>query len=218
MSIRVVLEVAPKRTFASAIDWPGWSRSGRSESDALDALVAAADRYAAVVAYAGLTLPAKRRLEDLTIVERVRGGSTTEFGAPGEPAAAEADPVGAAELERLSGILQAAWAAFDAAAGSAAGRGLRTGPRGGGRRADKIAEHVLDAERAYLSKLGSRAPSESGPEPMRAAVLAALTARVRGEAPPDPARTRVLWPPRYAVRRIAWHTLDHAWEIEDRLS
>jgi hypothetical protein len=24
------------------------------------------------------------------------------------------------------------------------------------------------------------------------------------------------WPPRYAARRVAWHALDHAWEIEDR--
>jgi hypothetical protein len=24
------------------------------------------------------------------------------------------------------------------------------------------------------------------------------------------------WPPRYAAGRIAWHALDHAWEIEDR--
>jgi hypothetical protein len=24
------------------------------------------------------------------------------------------------------------------------------------------------------------------------------------------------WLPRYAARRIAWHVLDHAWEIEDR--
>jgi hypothetical protein len=24
------------------------------------------------------------------------------------------------------------------------------------------------------------------------------------------------WPARYAARRIAWHALDHAWEIEDR--
>jgi hypothetical protein len=23
-------------------------------------------------------------------------------------------------------------------------------------------------------------------------------------------------PPRYAIRRIAWHVLDHAWEIEDK--
>ncbi|MBV9355603.1 MAG: hypothetical protein JO023_08750, partial [Chloroflexi bacterium] len=24
------------------------------------------------------------------------------------------------------------------------------------------------------------------------------------------------WLPRYAARRIAWHVLDHAWEIQDR--
>lgn len=24
------------------------------------------------------------------------------------------------------------------------------------------------------------------------------------------------WPWRYAARRVAWHALDHAWEIEDR--
>jgi hypothetical protein len=24
------------------------------------------------------------------------------------------------------------------------------------------------------------------------------------------------WPARYAARRIAWHALDHAWEMEDR--
>ena len=24
------------------------------------------------------------------------------------------------------------------------------------------------------------------------------------------------WSPAYAIRRIAWHVLDHAWEIEDK--
>ncbi len=24
------------------------------------------------------------------------------------------------------------------------------------------------------------------------------------------------WPPRYAARRMAWHVLDHLWEIEDK--
>ena len=27
---------------------------------------------------------------------------------------------------------------------------------------------------------------------------------------------RAGWPPRYAARRLIWHVLDHAWEIEDR--
>ena len=24
------------------------------------------------------------------------------------------------------------------------------------------------------------------------------------------------WPQRYAAQRIAWHVLDHAWEMQDR--
>ncbi|HKA98202.1 MAG TPA: hypothetical protein VKD66_18215 [Streptosporangiaceae bacterium] len=46
--------------------------------------------------------------------------------------------------------------------------------------------------------------------------------RPAGPAPARPARgpARVYleqgWPARYAARRIAWHALDHAWEMEDR--
>jgi len=39
-------------------------------------------------------------------------------------------------------------------------------------------------------------------------------------APADVESLTVLeacWPARYYVRRAAWHVLDHAWEIEDRL-
>ena len=34
-SIDVYLEIGKKRTFAGAIDWPGWCRSGRDEGAAL---------------------------------------------------------------------------------------------------------------------------------------------------------------------------------------
>ena len=30
-TLPVVLEVGTKKVFASAVDWPGWSRSGRTE-------------------------------------------------------------------------------------------------------------------------------------------------------------------------------------------
>jgi len=36
----IYLEVGTKRSFASALDWPGWSRSGRDENEALAALAA----------------------------------------------------------------------------------------------------------------------------------------------------------------------------------
>ncbi len=46
---------------------------------------------------------------------------------------------------------------------------------------------------------------------MRAAMLEIL--RQPSDGSPIAGRK---WPPRYAARRIAWHALDHAWEIEDR--
>ena len=46
---------------------------------------------------------------------------------------------------------------------------------------------------------------------MRGAILAVL--RQPSDGSPIAGRK---WPPRYAARRIAWHVLDHAWEIEDR--
>jgi len=53
---------------------------------------------------------------------------------------------------------------------------------------------------------------------MRHHVVAALTACARGDELPDPRNTKNPWTPRYFVRRTAWHVLDHAWEIEDRLT
>ncbi|HVM25427.1 MAG TPA: hypothetical protein VM253_08520 [Candidatus Limnocylindrales bacterium] len=217
MAIRVVVEIGPKRTFASALDWPGWSRSGRAEADALRALLVSADRYAAVASAAGLELDAPTSVDAFEVVERLTGNATTDFGAPGKPASSESEALDDRQLGRLTALLRASWAVFDRAVATAGNRELRTGPRGGGRAVTEMVEHVVVAERAYLSKLGSLAPADDRLAAVHAAVLATLTARVRGEELPRPARTRVLWPPRYAARRIAWHALDHAWEIDDRL-
>jgi hypothetical protein len=46
---------------------------------------------------------------------------------------------------------------------------------------------------------------------------AALAAGARGELPERGPRGGARWTPRSFVRRVAWHVLDHAWEIEDRL-
>lgn len=219
--IRVVLEVAPKRSFATAIDWPGWSRAGKTPEAALAALVAAGQRYAAVARRAGAELTPPSDTDALEVVERLEGGSGTEFGVPGVPASAEGAPVDAADLERLTALLRAAWDAFDDAARAAVGVTLRLGPRGGGRSLEKVVAHVRDAEAAYLGQLGSRPPDGAtdpadGLTRIRAAFLEALRARVAGEPLPNPRRTKNPWSPRYAVRRSAWHALDHAWELEDR--
>jgi hypothetical protein len=207
----VYLEVTRKRTFAGAIEWPGWCRAGKTEEEALAALVAYADRYQKVV---GGDFTAPRSVESLDVVERLTGNATTEFGAPGVPPQADDRPLSAAELKRLSTILEASWRAFDRAAAKAEGATLTKGPRGGGRDLPKMVEHVMGAEESYLSKLGSRSPAKMAD--LRKTILAALAARAGGKPLADPNKVEKLWSPRYFVRRAAWHALDHAWEIEDR--
>src|SRR5690606_20340352 len=103
----------------------------------------------------------------------------------------------------------------------AAGRELRKGPRGGGRDVQGIAEHVMNAEKSYLNRLARRhvkQPGESFEEEfarLRREVLDALAASVAGEVPERGPRGGAIWSARNYVRRIAWHVLDHAWEIED---
>lgn len=211
--IAVCLEVGSKRVFASALDWPGWARSGKDEQQALDALRAYAPRYAVVAEEAGLELPKKIELE---VVERVPGSASTEFGVPGEAVAAEKKDLTAAEADRLARLIEAAWRVFDRTVAKAPAE-LRKGPRGGGRDRDKIAAHVLDAEGgAYAGKLGLRLkPPPAADKPAVAAFRAELAQAIRQARKAEPAKAKG-WLPRYAARRIAWHVTDHTWEIEDR--
>ena len=216
----VYLEVGTKRTFAGAVDWPGWCRRGRDEASALEALLEYGARYAKVVARSRLGFAAPGDASSLHVVERLRGTATTDFGAPDVPTSADAEPIDATEYERLEKILKASWRAFDRAAEAAVGRALRKGPRGGGRSLEKIVEHVIGAEGdGYLRSIGGSVPK--GPEDEwiareRAAVLEALGTAARDGVPPGP-RGGKRWSARYFVRRSAWHVLDHAWEIEDRV-
>ncbi|MDX6198642.1 MAG: hypothetical protein QOJ79_1793 [Actinomycetota bacterium] len=52
--MKVYVEATDKKAFACAVDWPAWCRAGRHEDAALDELMAYADRYAEVVALAGV--------------------------------------------------------------------------------------------------------------------------------------------------------------------
>ena len=218
MTLKVVLEVAPKRAFASALDWPGWSRGGRTPDEALDSLLAYAPRYASVARRAKIAFRPPATVRGVGVIERLGGGSGTEFGVPSSAAAAEAEALSAVELERLVALLQAAWASFDAAAKSAEGVSLRLGPRGGGRQVPKMVEHVRESEAAYLHQLGSRPPRGDAATlaALRSGFVEALTAVATGGELTDPNKVKKPWAPRYAVRRSAWHALDHAWEIEDR--
>lgn len=210
--MQVYLEVGPRRVFAGAVAWPGWCRSARDEAGALDALLVYAPRYRSAIAgaRAGFKVP-----PELEVVERLEGNATTDFGVPGVPPAIDREPLDGRERKRQIRVLRASWSAFDDAAEAARGSTLRKGPRGGGRSLAKIVEHLFEADRGYLGVVGGRYDGKDMDE-LRDAFVDALEARARGDLPDRGPRGGKRWGARYAIRRSAWHALDHAWEIEDR--
>ncbi len=218
----VFLEIGTSRTFAGAIEWPGWCRSGRDEAAALQALADYGLRYSRVVHSAHLKFQAPADASALNFVERLKGDATTDFGAPGAPPSCDAAPLDDAEHKRQQVILKACWRAFDAATEAAKGKELRKGPRGGGRDREGIMKHLLESDRGYLGALGWKLEKIDGEalefaiERTREAMIEGLAAAVRGEIPAKGPRGGTRWTPRYFVRRTAWHVLDHTWEIEDR--
>lgn len=217
--IDIYFEIGQKKTFAGALEWPGWCRSGRDEASALQALLEYGPRYERVIKPARLGFHAPKDVSAFIVVERVKGNATTDFGAPGIAPSADAEPVNPAQRKRLERLLTACWQAFDQQVSAGTGKTLRTGPRGGGRELDGVLNHVLEAEAGYLNQLGGKLPKEQigELEPTRQAILETLAASARGEIPARGPRGGLRWSPRYFIRRAAWHVLDHAWEIEDRI-
>ena len=222
--IGTYLEIGQKRTFGGALDWPGWCRSGRDEAAALQALIEYAPRYARVVGSARLGFELPADISAFVVSERLKGNATTDFGAPGLAPSSDADAVDSEELKRFQKVLQACWRALDGAIKKGTGKTLRTGPRGGGRQLEGIIQHILDANEGYLNQVGWKFRRDQSGEltdqigQVRQATLDALTASARGEIPAQGPRGGRRWSPRYFVRRVAWHMLDHVWEIEDRLA
>ena len=204
MATPVYLEVGTKKVFACSLDWPGWARAAKTEGEALETLAGYADRYRPVADEAGVRFR-KSAADALEVVERVKGDATTDFGAPHIPAGADSTPLTKAQAERLAKLVAATWAVFDRVV-KASPAELRKGPRGGGRDRDKIVAHVVEAENAYFRKVGVKEGREAFLEALRAA------------RQPQPELAIKSWPWRYTARRVAWHVLDHAWEMEDRSS
>ncbi len=208
---RVYLEIGPKKVFACSVEWPGWCRIGRSEEEALDALMTYVPRYRVVAERAGLAFEPG----DPVVVERAKGGTTTDFGAIEAIPSLDSEPVDETEAVRTVALLGAAWELFGETTATSPEE-LRKGPRGGGRDRDKMAAHVVNAERAYARKIGVRHKPVREPSELVAmrADLVEVLSRPSDGGPQVPGG----WPVRYAARRIAWHVVDHLWEMEDRRS
>jgi hypothetical protein len=224
-TVPVALESGKTRIFASALEWPGWARSGRDESTALAALLAYGPRYQRAVRSEQLGFQAPTNSDAFKITERLTGDSTTDFGAPNRAARAEAAPVDAAELARFQQILHACWHELEGAVASTSGKQLRKGPRGGGRGTEQLLDHVLEGHYGYLRRIAwrEREPQEQGQDvalrlsAITRATEQALAFAVSDQMPTAGPRGGTFWTPRYFVRRSAWHILDHIWEIEDKL-
>jgi hypothetical protein len=219
MPVRTVVERGPKdkRSVAFSIDWPGWSRGAQSAELALETLEAYRERYRLVASLAGMSaeFDAAGALE--VVEDKVGTGSTDFWGISFSPSATEQGPMSEAELERGITLLRASWAFFDGVAARVSPE-MRKGPRGGGRDRDRIIRHTIRTESEDFAKqVGLRIPEGAAltPEGLRQhreAYVAAMGAYNAGEV----TRRMRSWTLPFLIRHSAFHTLDHAWEMEDK--
>jgi hypothetical protein len=219
MSVRTVIEGGPKekRFVAFSIDWPGWSRGARSAELAMEMLESYRERYRPVAGLAGMAreFDAAGPLE--IVEEKLGTGSTDFWGISFSPSAAEHGPMGEAEFERAITLLGACWAFFDGIAARVSPE-MRKGSRGGGRDRDQIIRHTIRVESEDFAKqVGLRIPEGAALTPdglrqHRDAYVAAMRAYNAGEV----TRRMRSWTLPFLIRHSAYHTLDHAWEMEDK--
>ncbi|HEY6057615.1 MAG TPA: hypothetical protein VIV06_06245 [Candidatus Limnocylindrales bacterium] len=219
MPVRTVIERGPKdkRSVAFSIDWPGWSRGARTGELALETLEAYRERYRRVASLGGMSreFAAAGPLE--VVEDKVGTGSTDFWGISFSPSATEQGPMSEAELERGITLLRACWAFFDGVAARVSPE-MRKGPRGGGRDRDRIIRHTIRTESEDFAKqVGLRIPegaalTSDGLREHRETYAAAMRAYNAGEVP----RRMRSWTLPFLIRHSAFHTLDHAWEMEDK--
>lgn len=211
--LHVALEIGPKgkKVVAVARDWPGFSRGAATEELAVDRLRSYAARYAIVAERAGM------QLDDgvVELVERYPGTGSTDFwGISFAFSEFDRKQQSLAELEREMTLMQACWQVFDDVRHRVSAE-MRKGSRGGGRDRDRIVGHTVANESDWSRKLGLK-PADNLPlsgDALRAhreSYCAAIRAHHRE------GRMARSWPLRFLIRHTAFHTMDHAWEMEDK--
>ncbi len=219
MPVRTVIQRGPKdkRSVAFALDWPGWSRGAKQVEFAVETLESYRERFRPVAALAGMAGEFEGAGPLEIVEDGVGTGSTDFWGISFSPASTEQDPMSEPEFERAVTLLSACWAFFDGVAARVSPE-MRKGPRGGGRDRDRIIRHTIRTESEDFAKqVGLRIPEEGALTPdglrqHREAYVAAMRAYNAGEID---RRMRSSTLP-FLIRHSAFHTLDHAWEMEDK--
>jgi hypothetical protein len=219
MPVRTVVERGPKekRSVAFALDWPGWNRGAKSADLALETLESYRERYRPVADLAGMAreFDAAGLLE--VVEDRVGPGSVDFWGISFSASSTEHGPLSDAEFDRKIKLLQAAWAYFDGVAARVSPE-MRKSPRGGGRDRNRIIRHTIRTKSEDFAKqVGLRIPEEAALSPdglrqHRTSYVAAMRAYNAGEVE----RRMRSWTLPFLIRHSAFHTLDHAWEMEDK--
>ena len=217
--MRVALEIGPKgkKVAAVAVDWPGLERGAKTQEAAIERLSSYIPRYAAVAKLAGMEAAfATMRVVD--VVEHYPGTGSTDFwGISFAFSGIDKQAISDEALERELALMRACWAFFDNVRARVSAEMLR-GQRGGGRDRDQIVRHIFANEQDWAKKLGVVTPDEAmltnkGMKAHRDAYCRAIQEyHSQGKLAGKVAK----WPLQYLIRHTAYHTLDHAWEMEDK--
>jgi hypothetical protein len=230
--MRVTLEIGlrGKKAVAVAADWPGLERGATTGDAAIERLLSYVPRYAPVAKLAGMeaefatgttgntgTTGTNSRAVD--VVEHYPGTGSTDFwGISFAFSGLDQGAMSGEELGRELTLMRACWVFFDDVRSRVSAE-MQMGPRGGGRDRDRIVRHVIFTEQDWAKMLGVLIPRDTPQEAMLTeeglnAHRDAYCNAIR-ELHSEKKMARK-WPLRYLIRHTAFHTLDHAWEMEDK--
>ncbi|MCB0128560.1 MAG: hypothetical protein KDE58_40120, partial [Caldilineaceae bacterium] len=220
----VTVESGPKgkKVVAVAPEWPGLERGAKTEELAIERLRTYLPRYVPVAKLAGMEAAFASATDssatdssatDIDVVERYPGTGSTDFwGISFAFSSIDQQPMSDEELERELTLMRACWTFFDEVRARVSAE-LQRGPRGGGRDRDRIVQHTWAAELDWAKGIGVVMPLETllsaeGLQEYRNAYCSAI------QSFHAQAKMARKWPLRYLIRHTAFHTLDHAWEME----
>ena len=218
-AMRVTLEIGPKgkKVVVVAPDWPGLARGATTEHAALERLRSYLPRYAPVTKLAGMEA-AFTTITNLDVVEHYPGRGSTDFwGISFAFSSIDQQALSGEALERELRLMRACWTFFDDVRRRVSAE-MQKGSRGGGRDRDQIVRHTLYTEKDWAKMIGVDTPddgllTEGGLKRHREAYCDAIRdCHSQGKI----AGKQAKWPLRYLIRHTAFHTMDHAWEMEDK--